>query len=301
MSTSVEMKPRASVRIAVWMWFGAAIVASGCAVGMTQIPAGAIPFAEWIRPAHFAMAAAGFVCFGFLAMSIARQSEELIRSASSAGELKELINALRDEMIDMGGRMPDMGRIGESVGAACAESAARTEAKVTRLETAIEQARAVVDAVRQKQEDAERARLTLAGTLDSLNARIDKLVRLSQDSKTVDVAKELKPLADMIHNNESASNAMIQKQFACIVDLQNTIAGLQTHLDEQMRENAAEMSRMIESARATTPAPLMHVTEIEASRPVDAEEEAKTTISEGPREARTVLTAIDKLRAMRST
>lgn len=220
-----------------------------------------------------------------------------------------MLTAVEEEIARVRASMPDPAAIGEAAAHQMHNSMQNVLLQLEQLSDAVAHAAACVEAVRTKVEEAERARLTLAGTLDSMNARIERLQRESNDSRKVNITNEMDAIRQALAGLDRESRARANDQFESVELLQLTMREMEKklcdHLDQTSREIQKGMQQLPQRGagmRSETPSDLMGVSEPETVAAAAAAEESRApapTITEGPREARTVLSAIDKLRALR--
>lgn len=290
-----------------WIWFALAVVAFSAVPALLATPLGKMAAPYGVMPAHGMILGVGFAAIGCLIKLMSAHRAQIVRIESVMMELRQCLQMQQEEMGHLRERMPSIEQFGEVAAHQFHSTLEHSVAQIANVAAAVDHARACVDAVRNKLEDAERARLTLAGTMDSMNARIEKIGREMQESKKVNITNDLEPLRKAMaavekellqKRGESSETAeylnltMGEMEKRLMIQLESAVAELKQAMEQAPPRAAA---RVVESA-----APLMSVSDMESPSARD-EGDSNVTISEGPREARSVLSAIDKLRALRGS
>lgn len=280
-----------------WLVTGGAFLAVAGAWAIAGIPDGFdILLQSGLRPAHAALAGILCAAMGYITKLHVTQAASIMDLHQSCQRIQDAIHAFHCELDQLRDSIPTTEQFGEAAARHVAPMIADPSESLHQIASSVEQTRASAEAARQKLEEAERARLTLAGSLDSLGARIEKLQKdMKEPRRGSDVSIE--PISRALEAAGREQDERATLQLEAVQNIHDTLKDLETRLMQQIQEVTRMMQQPApESPRAaaTSPASLMSVPDAS-----DASVEFK--ITEGPREARTVLASIEKLRNMRGT
>ncbi|MFN0207828.1 MAG: hypothetical protein ACKVS6_16085 [Planctomycetota bacterium] len=292
---SLNPPKNAAAPAAAWFCFGIGIVTLGMAAGAIAIPQLLDPVREsGLKANHLGVFGAIFISCGFVVRAIHNYSQRMLQLSDRMQQMQDSMRVAQEDLLQSNQQFSPaqceeiVGRHSEHIQSEMRHSL------VTLSESAVH-AREASEAIKQKLDDHDRARLTIAGTLDGVSARIARSFE--------GLARELQQQAT--------------QQAEAIQHIHDALAEMEGRLRERTDLAIQQMEQRVKTSIPPAPLPSsnsphaslshsdMNISNFdvpESEHPASVEQPADTIkLSEGPRESKTILKAIDKLRALRGS
>jgi hypothetical protein len=306
-SARVPSQPRTHL---AFLLFGLVALLAGAALIAVPRFEPTVPLPN-INPYSCFMLSALFLGMAAVVHSVQKQRVATLAVEANTAQAMYMIQHLQDEMAGAFQQIMTPAQCEEIVERHFANAGTGSENQSAHVAQSINRVSELATSIQQKLEEHERARLTIAGTLDGIAARIERLQKemKSQPAPRIDLAEDLAPLARSFDNLVRDHNSRITQFEDTMRAMHDELAAMEGRLRQRVDDVMAQLELSMEQQQAApryTPAPAPQAPAHTAMSPIVVPDAALPApvaegvqITEGPRESKTVLKAIDKLRALR--